>query len=32
MIMSQQEFIESVPRHSFGISIIDNETHEEKVR
>jgi hypothetical protein len=31
MLMSQQEFIESAPRFSFGISIIDNETMEEKI-
>lgn len=31
MLMTQQEFIESAPRFSFGVSIIDNQTGEEKV-
>jgi hypothetical protein len=30
MIMTQQEFIQSVPWYSFGLSIIDNQTGEEK--
>jgi hypothetical protein len=31
MIMTQQEFIESAPKYSFGISVINNQTGEEKV-
>jgi hypothetical protein len=31
MEMTQQEFIQTVPRDSFGLSIIDNQTGEENV-
>lgn len=31
MIMTQKEFINTNPRFSFGVSIIDNKTGEEKV-
>jgi hypothetical protein len=31
MTMTQQEFINTVPKYSFGISIADNQTMEEKI-
>lgn len=31
MEMTQQEFIESIPKYSFGVSIINNQTMEEKI-
>lgn len=30
MLMSQQEFIQSIPRYSFNIEIIDTKTKQEK--